>query len=94
MTDNIYLKEIANELIYESFARLKDAISRELMQYELSSLYQGKLYDSEAKIEQAKFSRLAVYIDNILNEQMEICMSRIEEGLEKDVPPLEDVEYE
>lgn len=83
-----------NELIYASFARLKDDISRELMQFEVSTLYQGKLYDSEAKMVQAKFSRLALFVDNMLNEQMELCAEKIEEGLEKEVLPIKDTRYD
>ncbi len=81
MLKDEYLDQICCELIYESFLKLKNDMSRELLNSELSILYKERIYGNELKLRQEKYSILAAEIDDILNNQMEVLMNKIEDKL-------------
>lgn len=78
-----YLKHAHNEAIREAFATLKDKVSRDILNYELSILYRNKIYDQDAELVQNNISLLAENIDHILNEYRDGCLRDIEAVIEQ-----------
>jgi hypothetical protein len=73
-----YLKQQLAKSIDDSIAQLKDKISGDLLNSELSVLYGQKLSAEDAMYIQNIFDELAVDIDTALNECFENCTMRIE----------------
>jgi hypothetical protein len=78
-----YLKQKLSRSIEDSIVLLKDKISGDLLNLELSILYDHKLYGQDAQFVQNTFDELAVGIDIALNECLEHCTGQIEDIIDR-----------